>query len=79
MPLLRRFLGMLFLAILLSACFGGGPAELLDTAQLEERQHNPTHALELYQELLEKHPHSKQAEVARERLKSLQNQKTTNQ
>jgi hypothetical protein len=73
MIFMRRFIAILLLAALFIAC-SGDPAELLDTAQLEERQHNPAHAMELYEELLAKHPHSEQAEVARRRLEVLRSQ-----
>ncbi|MDJ0783685.1 MAG: hypothetical protein QNJ22_17045 [Desulfosarcinaceae bacterium] len=58
-------------ALAFGAC-SGGPAELLDTAQLEERQFNTAHAVELYEEIVAKHPQSKEAEIARERLQALQ-------
>jgi regulator of sirC expression with transglutaminase-like and TPR domain len=61
------------LTALLIAC-SADPAELLDTAQLEERQHNPTHAMELYEEIVAKHPQSEAAEVARARLEVLRSQ-----
>lgn len=73
LQILQRFILVLLLALLLTAC-SGGPAELLDTAQLEERQFNADHAIELYQEIVAKHPDSKEAEVARERLRDLQKQ-----
>ena len=67
----HRLLTAILLALVLSACFGSGPAELLDTAQLEEQQMNPDHALELYNEIVSKHPESEQAVIARERIKAL--------
>lgn len=67
----QRILAAILLAVVLSACLGSGPAELLDTAQLEEQQNNPSHAMELYNELVSKHPNSEQAIIARERLKAL--------
>ena len=42
--------------------------DLLETAQLEERQHNVSHARELYEELLRRYPESREAATARERL-----------
>jgi hypothetical protein len=54
----------------LLAC-GGGAGELLDTAQLEETQHNVPHARELYQELLRRYPDSPEAATAAERLRAL--------
>lgn len=45
--------------------------ELYETAKLEERQNNPTHARKLYKEILEDHPRSDYAAKARERLSAL--------
>jgi TolA-binding protein len=47
------------------------PKELLETAQLEERQHNVVHAKQLYEDLVRLYPDSPQAETARTRLVSL--------
>lgn len=47
-------------------CSGNGAQELYETAQLEERQNNPAHAKELYQEILIKHPQSEYARKADE-------------
>ena len=52
------------------AC-GGGAKELLDTAEFEELQRNTTHARELYQEIVRKHPDSPEAAKARARLEAL--------
>lgn len=60
----------LFTALLL-ACSGDRAQELLDTAQLEEQQHNLPHAKQLYDEVIRLYPSSKQAEVARARLAQL--------
>ena len=60
----------LALTMLLSAC-GGGAKEMLETAQFEELQRNTTHARELYQEILRKHPESTEAAKAKERLAAL--------
>ena len=60
----------LALTVLLSAC-GGGAKEMLETAQFEELQRNTTHARELYQEILRKHPESPEAAKAKERLTAL--------
>jgi len=60
----------LFPALLL-ACSGDRAQELLDTAQLEEQQHNLPHAKQLYDEVIRLYPSSKQAEVARARLAQL--------
>jgi TolA-binding protein len=64
----RAVVALALVAVL--AC-GGGAKELLDTAQFEELQRNTTHARELYQEILRKHPHSPEAATAKERLAAL--------
>ena len=61
----------LLLAVVLFAC-GGGAQELLDTAQLEETQHNAAHARELYQEVVSRYPNTPQAETAQARLRALE-------
>ena len=50
---------------------GSGAKELLDTARLEEVQNNPTHARELYEELLRRYPDSPEARIAGERVRTL--------
>jgi Tetratricopeptide repeat len=62
---------VLVLGLVLAACNGDKPRELLETAQLEERQHNLVHAKELYEDIVRLYPTSPQAEVARARLTSL--------
>ena len=61
------------LGLLLAAggCSGGGAAELLATAQLEEVQNSPERARRLYTEIVERHPDSPEAAKARERLAAL--------
>jgi hypothetical protein len=66
----RRLAAMTLLTAGLLGC-GGGAGELLDTAQLEETQHNVAHARELYQELLRRYPDSPEAATATERLHAL--------
>ena len=61
---------VVFCAVLV-ACSGDKPKELLETAQLEERQHNVVHAKQLYEDLVHLYPDSPQAETARTRLVSL--------
>jgi TolA-binding protein len=60
----------ILLVAALVAC-GGGAKELLDTAEFEELQRNTTHARELYQEIVRKHPDSPEAVKAKERLQAL--------
>ena len=61
-----RILGL----VALLGC-GSGAKELLDTARLEEVQNNPTHARELYQELMRRYPDTPEARTADERLRAL--------
>jgi len=60
----------LILTLILAGC-GGGPDELMDTAALEEQQSNPTHARELYREVIQRFPGTPQAAKAGERLRQL--------
>lgn len=46
-------------------------AQLLETAQFEERQTNKAHARELYEEILRHYPDSPAAKTARTRLTEL--------
>jgi TolA-binding protein len=58
------------LALTLGGC-GAGADELLDTAALEEQQSNPSHARELYRQVVERFPGTPQAARAEERLRQL--------
>ena len=49
-------------------CSGDSAKDLYETAQLEELQKNRAHALQLYEEILQKHPNSEYAKKAEERL-----------
>ena len=62
---------VLVLSLVLTASSGDKPKELLETAELEERQHNVVHAKQLYEDLVRLYPTSPQAEIARARLTSL--------
>jgi TolA-binding protein len=70
---MRRWIhiGAVVFCVVLAACSGDKPKELLETAQLEERQHNVAHAKQLYEDLIRLYPASPQAETARTRLASL--------
>jgi hypothetical protein len=63
--------GAVVLCVVLAACSGDKPKELLETAELEERQHNVVHAKQLDEDLVHLYPSSPQAETARKRLVSL--------
>ena len=62
---------MLILLLMGAACGPDKAAQLLETAQFEERQNNRTHARELYEEILRKYPDSPAAPTARARLTQL--------
>jgi TolA-binding protein len=65
-------LAILFFTLSLTGCSADAAQELFDAAQLEERQNNPAHAKELYQQILAKHPRSDYAGKAQERLRALE-------
>ena len=66
-----HIIGAVVFCVVLAACNGDKPKELLETAELEERQHNVVHAKQLYEDLVRLYPDSQQAETARVRLASL--------
>ena len=70
---MTRSLALILFACLLafSACNGGKPKELLETAEFEERQMNLPHAKQLYEDVIRLYPTSKEAEQARARLAAL--------
>ena len=57
--------------LLMGGCSGDKAKELLETAELEERQMNVPHAKQLYEELIRQYPSSREAQTARERLAKL--------
>lgn len=59
------------LAWTLAGCSGGAAQELLDTAQLEEKQNDLEHARKLYRQIVEKFPGSEPARRAEERLRAI--------
>ena len=63
--------GALVFCVVLAACSGDKPKELLETAEFEERQMNLPHARQLYEDVIRLYPASKEAETARARLASL--------
>ena len=65
------YMGAVILCGALISCSGDQPKELLETATFEERQHNVTHAKQLYADLIRLYPNSEEAETARVRLAAL--------
>lgn len=62
---------ILLVALAVSACSDRGPLKLLETARLEEKQHNPVHAAALYREIISRYPNSDAAKTAAERLAAI--------
>jgi TolA-binding protein len=61
----------LLLSLAVLGCSGDQAKELLETAELEERQMNVPHAKQLYEEVIRLYPSTREAETARERLAKL--------
>ena len=61
----------LLLCLVFTGCSGDKAKQLLETAELEERQMNVPHAKQLYEELIRLYPSSPEAQTARERLAKL--------
>jgi outer membrane protein assembly factor BamD (BamD/ComL family) len=74
---MKRLLMLLFLAVnlLFAGCTGDQGKGLFETAQFEEKQHNLPHALQLYEEIVKKHPSSEFARKAGVRLEELKKEK----
>ena len=68
---MHKLLLSLILGASLAGCMRSGPAELMETAKLEELQHNVPHARELYQRVVSDYPDSPEAKQARDRLAAL--------
>ena len=67
-----NLLGVAVIVLLIfSGCTGDKAKELLETAELEERQMNVPHAKQLYEEVIRVYPSSREAQTARERLAKL--------
>lgn len=71
MPLKHLSSVAMVLLLLFSGCTGDKAKELLETAELEERQMNVPHAKQLYEEVIRLYPSSREAQTARERLTKL--------
>jgi TolA-binding protein len=70
MKIIRMLLCATIVALTLS-CSGDKSKELLETAEFEERQHNDSHAKQLYEDVIRLYPSSKEADTARARLAAL--------
>jgi len=68
---LRTLTAVILMLALLGGRSGDKAKELLDTAELEERQMNLPHAKQLYEDVIRLYPSSREAETARERLAKL--------
>ena len=66
-----KTVAVLILMAVAMGCSQGAEA-LYDSARLEERQNNTEHARQLYLEVVERHPDTEYARLARERLKGLE-------
>ncbi len=77
-PMQYRVIGFFWLLIVLMGCSGDGAKELYEIALLEERQNNIPHAIQLYQEIVERHQDSDYANKARTKLKQLQTRSSSN-
>jgi TolA-binding protein len=71
MTLKRLSLAAMGLTLLFVGCTGDKSKELLETAELEERQMNIPHAKQLYEEVIRLYPSSQEAQTARQRLATL--------
>ena len=59
---------LLYITLVALGCSGNNAEELFETAKLEELQNAREHAIELYQEIVDKYPDSNYAQKAKERL-----------
>lgn len=59
---------ILTLLLMGSACGPDQAAQLLETAQFEERQNNRAHAKQLYEDIIHRYPDSPAAQTAKTRL-----------
>lgn len=62
---------MILLFVSVFGCSGDKAKELMDTAILEEKQHNAEHARKLYQEIIQKYPDSPLAKDAQKKLSDM--------
>jgi TolA-binding protein len=71
MTLTNMMAAAVVLLLLVGGCTGEKAKEMLETAELEERQMNLPHAKQLYEEVIRLYPSSEEAQTARERLAKL--------
>jgi TolA-binding protein len=64
-------IGAIVFCVVLAACSGDKPKELLETAEFEERQMNLPHAKQLYEDVIRLYPTSQEAATARTHLAAL--------
>ncbi len=62
---------MIIVFVALSGCSGNNVSQLFETAKFEELQNNKDHAVQLYEEIITRHPRSEFADKAKERLAAL--------
>lgn len=62
---------LIIVALLFIFACSSSPSEMLKTAEFEQKQNNKAHAIELYEEIIKKHPQSKETSIAKERLAEL--------
>lgn len=62
---------VIVLSLAVGGCSGDKAKDLLETAELEERQMNLPHAKQLYEDVIRLYPSSREAQTARERLAKL--------
>ena len=62
---------VIVLSLAVGGCSGDKAKDLLETAELEERQMNVPHAKQLYEDVIRLYPSSREAQTARERLAKL--------
>ncbi len=67
---MKKLVVILILTLFLISC-SDKALELYDTAEFEELQNNPEHAVQLYKEIVEKYPDSPQAMKAAKRLDAI--------
>ena len=62
---------VIVLSLAVGGCSGDKAKDMLETAELEERQMNLPHAKQLYEDVIRLYPSSREAQTARERLAKL--------